>query len=765
MKRIALVILIITVFLVIESHSKYRRKDRKRQNSPGFRRRVVNDEDWENYRPGREFNNRRRFRHLRRGFNLSLFNNRRGWHNFDISFDFDFNFGKPWYEGPNVCSHKSVIKNETSSGETEITCHHVSKSVVCDDKGSSYQCTYRLVTGGREEIVVVSRECCKGYTRKEHQHGCPTVLEMKDLITSAKDMKLSKFLEAINIAGLDKEMKSGNVTVFAPVDDAFEEMSEIMIPNTGVTFQKDTEVLMVSQPLVDTMVSDLKAMLLGHFSPVVYTSGRLTDEQLIATASPYKNKIRINFYDKDLMTANCIRVSSRDTVATNGVIHTVEKVLEPISQTLLDIVSSDPEMSYLKTAIGKSGLGKSLREDGQLTLLAPSDSAFRKLDPVLLARILEGDTDCLIKLLNNHILPNVICSSAIQGKSKSKNLMNRFVNLTKEADDKIFVNGAQAVETDVMATNGVLYVIDDVLVPDEALDVLEIANKSGASAIANLISRTGLAKILQTNENLTLFAPSDEAVANWLNVPTDSAELMRILTYHVIPTKIQTSDVYNDKQLDTLNGDKKIRINEYTTTFSFGRESWSWVQTAQCANVQTNNIQACNGVIYIIDKVLTPPAGKLLDVLASDSRFSELMQLIKIAEIGDQLEENGPFTVFAPTNDAFKLIEDEKLQKIVNNKDELKRLLFNHVHKDQLCCSGIKVMARDIGYSARRLTMLSKSSFRVETGVDKITIAKSSIQECDVTTTNGVIHILDKVLLDEDSRGYFWRRSWWRIEY
>lgn len=60
---------------------------------------------------------------------------------------------------------------------------------------------------------------------------------MKDLITSAKDMKLSKFLEAINIAGLDNEMKSGNVTVFAPVDDAFEEMSELMIPNTGVTFQ------------------------------------------------------------------------------------------------------------------------------------------------------------------------------------------------------------------------------------------------------------------------------------------------------------------------------------------------------------------------------------------------------------------------------------------------------------------------------------------------------------------------------------------------
>jgi uncharacterized surface protein with fasciclin (FAS1) repeats len=60
---------------------------------------------------------------------------------------------------------------------------------------------------------------------------------MKDLITSAKDMKLSKFLEAINIAGLDKEMKSGKVTVFAPVDDAFEEMSELMMPNAEIAFQ------------------------------------------------------------------------------------------------------------------------------------------------------------------------------------------------------------------------------------------------------------------------------------------------------------------------------------------------------------------------------------------------------------------------------------------------------------------------------------------------------------------------------------------------
>ena len=91
-------------------------------------------------------------------------------------------------------------------------------------------------------------------------------------------------------------------------------------------------------------------------------------------------------------------------------------------------------------------------------------------------------------------------------------------------------------------------------------------------------------------------------------------------------------------------------------------------------------------------------------------------------------------------------------------------MINNIFISDQLCCSGIKVMARDVGYSARRLTMLSKTSFRVQTDVDKINIAKSSIQECDVTATNGVIHILDKVLLDEDSPGHFWREGWWMFK-
>ncbi|CAC5399146.1 TGFBI [Mytilus coruscus] len=408
---------------------------------------------------------------------------------------------------PNICTYKDIIKNETSSDEIEITSHHVIRSQVCDDKGSSYKCTNSLVVGGKEETIVEIKECCPGFTRKINQIGCPTAVETKNLLDKAKELKLTKFIEAMKMAGLEQDIKNGNITIFAPVDKSFDQMSDLLASKSQITLQ--------------------------------------------------------------LMTANCIKVKSRDAVATNGVINVVEEVLEPVSETLMEIISSDPEMSYMKTAIGKSDLGKMFRDEGQLTLFAPSNSAFRKLDPILLSRILDGDTECLIKLLQNHILPNVICSHAIQGRSKSKNMLNHMLNLTRAADNKLFVNGAQSVDTDVMATNGVLYVIDDVLVPDEALDVLEIARRSGASAIVKLIEDTGLAKTLQTTQNLTLFAPSDAAIGNLEKVPTDPTELMKVLTFHVVPSEEHTCRLYNDQQLDTLNSGKQIRFNEYTTPFPF----------------------------------------------------------------------------------------------------------------------------------------------------------------------------------------------------
>ena len=70
-------------------------------------------------------------------------------------------------------------------------------------------------------------------------------------------------------------------------------------------------------------------------------------------------------------------------------------------------------------------------------------------------------------MLKQHLLPNVICSEVIQGRAKSRNLLSNFLNLTRSDDGKVFVDDAQVIRADVMATNGVMHIVDAVLVPDD----------------------------------------------------------------------------------------------------------------------------------------------------------------------------------------------------------------------------------------------------------------------------------------------------------
>lgn len=148
-------------------------------------------------------------------------------------------------------------------------------------------------------------------------------------------------------------------------------------------FQDMGSVIRISPPISTVIVSDASDLVLGHVTGGILTTAALEDEQTITTANSKSSTIRINFYDMvengvnisilfesryfpvlvfffvsyflglysilQVMTANCKRVSSRNNLATNGVIHVVEELLQPVTKSLTDIVSSNPQLSYLKT--------------------------------------------------------------------------------------------------------------------------------------------------------------------------------------------------------------------------------------------------------------------------------------------------------------------------------------------------------------------------------------------------------------------------------
>jgi uncharacterized surface protein with fasciclin (FAS1) repeats len=161
------------------------------------------------------------------------------------------------------------------------------------------------------------------------------------------------------------------------------------------------------------------------------------------------------------------------------------------------------------------------------------------------------------------------------------------------------------------------------------------------------------------------------------------------------------------------------------------------------------DIEASNGVIHVIDSVLLPPsedaateAMDIVDTAVADGRFSTLVAAVQAAELVDTLKGEGPFTVFAPTDDAFAALPEGTLDTLLlpENKQQLTDILLYHVVPGQ-------VMAADVvGLTSATTVLGQDATVKVEDG--KVFLNDNvEIIITDIETSNGVIHVIDTVLL------------------
>ncbi|KAL8582945.1 hypothetical protein ACOMHN_006489 [Nucella lapillus] len=276
--------------------------------------------------------------------------------------DFEFDFGgrhpygrqKDWWEGPNVCQNEEE-SNDTESEGNVIAHHHKLAIQQCEESETAYRCTTTIQSP--EGVISKTKlyECCHGFSRQHGEFGCPERLQMDDLLTTAQHLKLNDFLKAVDTVGLDEELTRGNYTLFATADGGFP-----LPTGPGIMLQdqqKGGGALMISRPMLDKMEDDLQAVLLGHLVPGPRRASSFGDEELLQTASPYDSTIRINFYSRPekLTTANCVKVTSTDHMATNGIIHMVESVVPTVTMSLLDVIQKEEDFSFLKTGMGGGG--------------------------------------------------------------------------------------------------------------------------------------------------------------------------------------------------------------------------------------------------------------------------------------------------------------------------------------------------------------------------------------------------------------------------
>ena len=276
-------------------------------------------------------------------------------------------------------------------------------------------------------------------------------------------------------------------------------------------------------------------------------------------------------------------------------------------------------------------------------------------------------------------------------------------------------------------------------------DLVDTAVADGRfKTLVAAVQAAELVDTLKGEGPFTVFAPTDDAFAalpagtlDELLKPENKQQLTDILLYHVVSGKVMAAEAAKLTSAPTVLG-KDIAIKSDMGSVYINE-----------AKVIITDIETSNGVIHVIDAVLLPPSddammekNTIVDVAVADGRFTTLVAAVTAAELVETLSGEGPFTVFAPTDDAFAALPAGTLDSLLKpeNKQQLTDILLYHV------VSG-KVMAADVVGLTSAPTVLGKDV--AVTVKDGKVFLNDTVQVIitDVEASNGVIHVIDAVLL------------------
>lgn len=268
-------------------------------------------------------------------------------------------------------------------------------------------------------------------------------------------------------------------------------------------------------------------------------------------------------------------------------------------------------------------------------------------------------------------------------------------------------------------------------------DIVDTAVSAGIfKTLVAAVQAGGLVDTLKSAGPFTVFAPTDEAFAKLpagtvesLLKPENKAKLVQILKYHVVAGKVAAADVVKLSSAKTVEGSNvKIKTSNGKVMIN-------------SSNVVKADIMTSNGIIHVIDSVLMPPSPDIVDTAVSAGIFKTLVAAVQAGGLVDTLKGDGPFTVFAPTDEAFAKLPAGTVENLLKpeNKATLVKILTYHV------VAG-KVMAADV-VKLKEAKTVQGQSVKIKTKDGKVMIDKANVVKTDIGTGNGVIHVIDTVLM------------------
>ena len=554
----------------------------------------------------------------------------------------------------------------------------------------------------------------------------------------------------------------GPFTVLAPSNEAFSDLFDRLDGFSSLADFDTTE----EQDL-------LAAILLYHVvSGAAVTSDQLSNGQTIETAQggtlTVSTEGGVFFTDAANEAA---RVTTADEEASNGVVHIINKVLLPqalidaLNDALLfsitDLAISNPNLSSLVAALQEANgdLPDVLRGDGPFTVLAPTDAAFNTfLDGAQLGDI---DTEVLTQVLLNHVISGEIESSTLvtAGTGYASTLAagpidDTFLSIFYNATDGVRFNGVSSVVpdgADIKAINGIVHVVDAVIglpsIVDHATANSEFDNLVGA--LTDEGNTVDFVSVLSgTEEVYTVFAPVNAAFDAFTD--PNMNPLQDILLNHVISGSVELSSGLSTGYDNTM---ASFAEGEFLSLYINTDDG---VSLNGISNVAVPDVVATNGVIHAVDAVIDLPT--VVTFAVADPTFDSLQAALTTdgqPDFVSILSADGPFTVFAPTNDAFQaLLDSNDMWDGLTDIDSglLTSVLQHHVVEGNIRSGDLNNPGNTPAPTLEgdNITItLPGTGDNIADVTDGSGIDDIGITFVDVQASNGVIHVLNKVLVPD----------------
>uniref|UniRef100_A0AAV2JB03 Periostin n=1 Tax=Knipowitschia caucasica TaxID=637954 RepID=A0AAV2JB03_KNICA len=575
-------------------------------------------------------------------------------------------------QGKNVCALQQVLGTKKKYFST---CRNWYKGSIC----------------GKKAMVVY--ECCPGYMQLAGMKGCPAVAPIDHVYGTLALVKAATTQRYTDLSGVSEELQGqGSYTLFAPSDDAWNDIGSVR--------RYDLE----SSPS-----TDLLNVLHHHMVKRRLLTKDLKDG--LTVKSMHRDQgLLINHYPNGVVTVNCARIIHGNQVSTNGVVHVMDRVITMVSRTIKDVLEQSDELSSFNTVASASGVIDKLDRPGHFTLFAPTNEAFDKLPSGYLERIME-DKDIIEALVQYHLLATVQCSEAIMAGSLYETMEGTNIQIGCDGDS-LTVNGIKMVlKKDIITTNGVIHLIDQVLIPNSAKAVIELTGES-QSIFTEMVSELGLAAALGPKAQYTLLAPQNAAFTNEV-MSTDQDALRLILENHILKLKVTLSELYNGQTLETLAG-KLLRVFIYRTAVCL--ENSCMVHGSK---------EGSDGALHLLRNIIKVPEKTMYEILIADGRFRVFLNLMETAGLTELLKQEGSYTIFAPTDDAFKELSQADMALLRSDVTALRTILLYHFSNGVFINGGLEGGVTNLlkTLQGNNLQVISQSSAlstdsRLDSGLD-----------------------------------------------